>query len=226
MISSMQWWVCNYPLPFCLRWLLPPLRKSWANLLMECQWIDSNWLMRIIKKIKHGLFFFLRFNKVVLSILSVIIVGINLFFVGSTVTSSLPNTWWVFTIFGILGFLYLMFVGYLSLHLIVALGGDLSRFGVSLSILWLVGTCRHFVLSFASYPAFVCFWCVRFLFWNALFVMFFKWWRRMEASIEDTGDEHPFISLENDESLFSEQNWTRGSAHYTSLTRVICFYVT
>jgi len=28
----------------------------------------------------------------------------------------------------------------------------------------------------------------------------------MEASIEDTGDEHPFISLENDESLFSEQN--------------------
>jgi len=69
------------------------------------------------------------FNKVVLSILSVIIVGINLFFVGSTVTSSLPNTWWVFTIFGILGFLYLMFVGYLSLHLIVALGGDLSRFG-------------------------------------------------------------------------------------------------
>merc|ERR1740128_487608 len=79
---------------------------------------------KIMGEFANGLF-----NKVVLSILSVIIVGINLFFVGSTVANSLPNTWWIFTIFGILGVLYLTFVGYLTLHLVVALGGDLNRFG-------------------------------------------------------------------------------------------------
>lgn len=69
------------------------------------------------------------FNKVVLSFLSLVIVGINLFFVGSTVSTSLPHTWWIYTIFGLVGFLYLIFVGYLSLHLVVALGGNLNRFG-------------------------------------------------------------------------------------------------
>jgi len=70
------------------------------------------------------------FNKVVLSFSSLVIVGINLFFVGSTVSTSLPHTWWIYTIFGLVGFLYLVFVGYLSLHLVVALGGNLNRFGI------------------------------------------------------------------------------------------------
>jgi len=68
------------------------------------------------------------FNKVILTLLSVVIVGINLFFVGSTVSTALPHSWWIYTLFGILGFLYLLFVGYLSLHLVVALGGNLDRF--------------------------------------------------------------------------------------------------
>merc|ERR1712136_588926 len=101
------------------------------------------------------------FNKVVLSFLSLVIVGINLFFVGSTVSTSLPHTWWIYTIFGLVGLLYLIFVGYLSLHLVVALGGNLNRFG---------------------------------------------WWQRMQGSIDDMGDGHPFISLENDDLFISEQN--------------------
>ena len=72
-----------------------------------------------------------RFNKVILTLLSVVIVGINLFFVGSTVSTALPHSWWIYTLFGILGFLYLLFVGYLSLHLVVALGGNLDRFTVT-----------------------------------------------------------------------------------------------
>merc|ERR1712071_579272 len=39
------------------------------------------------------------FNKVILTLLSVVIVGINLFFVGSTVSTALPHSWWIYTLF-------------------------------------------------------------------------------------------------------------------------------
>lgn len=63
------------------------------------------------------------FNKVILTLLSVVVVGINLYFVTETVSTSLPPHWAIYTGFAILGLLYLMLVAYLSLHLIVAFGG-------------------------------------------------------------------------------------------------------
>lgn len=55
--------------------------------------------------------------------LAFVVVSINLFFVGSTINAALPSHWAIYTAFGILGFLYLLMVAYLCLHLIEAFGG-------------------------------------------------------------------------------------------------------
>uniref|UniRef100_A0A0P6HKC5 Natural resistance-associated macrophage protein n=1 Tax=Daphnia magna TaxID=35525 RepID=A0A0P6HKC5_9CRUS len=63
------------------------------------------------------------FNKILLAILAVVVVGINLFFVVVTIDENLPHHWAIYTAFGIFGVLYMTLVGYLVLHLIDAFGG-------------------------------------------------------------------------------------------------------
>lgn len=64
-----------------------------------------------------------RFMKIFATIVSLIIVGINLFFVGGTV-AGLPNVWWVWTPLVLLGVPYLLFVGYLGLYCCICLGAE------------------------------------------------------------------------------------------------------
>lgn len=63
------------------------------------------------------------FNKTILTMLAVVVVSINLFFVVVTIKDALPPHWAIYTAFGIGGVLYLSLVGYLCLHLIEAFGG-------------------------------------------------------------------------------------------------------
>ena len=58
--------------------------------------------------------------KSILTLLSIVVVGINLFFVGSTV-ASLPSHWAIYAGVAVAGFFYLLLVAYVSIHLIVAL---------------------------------------------------------------------------------------------------------
>ncbi len=66
-------------------------------------------------------------TKVVISLLVVVIIAINFFFVGSTISSALPNAHWaVYTAIGLVAALYLLLVVYTCVHLLVAL--DLPGF--------------------------------------------------------------------------------------------------
>ena len=61
--------------------------------------------------------------KVLLSVLVVVVIGINFFFVGSTVATALPDAHWgVYTGIGVAGALYLCLVIYVPIHLVVSLG--------------------------------------------------------------------------------------------------------
>jgi hypothetical protein len=65
-----------------------------------------------------------RFNKIILALLAVVVVGINLFFVIASIDQKLPHHWAIYLGFGIGGFLYLLLVGYITLHLIESFGGN------------------------------------------------------------------------------------------------------
>ena len=63
------------------------------------------------------------FMKVLLSVLVVVVIGINFFFVGSTVATALPDAHWaVYAGIGVAGALYMCLVIYVSIHLVVSLG--------------------------------------------------------------------------------------------------------
>lgn len=89
---------------------------------MDCKLMSSYLLISYNFLYPHHLN---RFTKIILSLLSVVIVGINLFFVVSSIDQSprIPDHWAVYTGFAIAGFFYLLLVFYIALHLIEALGG-------------------------------------------------------------------------------------------------------
>jgi len=73
---------------------------------------------RIMGEFVNGIFM-----KVLLSVLVVVVIGINFFFVGSTVATALPDAHWgVYTGIGVAGALYMCLVIYVSIHLVVSLG--------------------------------------------------------------------------------------------------------
>ena len=61
--------------------------------------------------------------KVAASVLSVLVVGINIFFVVSYVHETLPAFWWVELVLAVCGLAYLGFIGYLTALLYGAMGG-------------------------------------------------------------------------------------------------------
>lgn len=60
--------------------------------------------------------------KIFVTLLAIVIIGINIFFVIDFVATTLPQTWWVFTIVGIFGVLYFLFIAYLTIALLVHMG--------------------------------------------------------------------------------------------------------
>ena len=64
-----------------------------------------------------------RFMKTFATIVSLIIIGINLLFVGGTV-AGLPSVWWVWLPLVGLGIPYLAFVAYLGLYCCICLGAE------------------------------------------------------------------------------------------------------
>ena len=63
-----------------------------------------------------------RFNKIVASILSAVVIGINIYFVMSFVETSLPESPLVYFGLSIFGVCYLAFCLYLTLHVMVSMG--------------------------------------------------------------------------------------------------------
>ena len=63
------------------------------------------------------------FMKTFATVVSLIIIGINMFFVGGTV-AGLPNVWWVWVPLVVLGIPYLAFVAYLGLYCAICLGAE------------------------------------------------------------------------------------------------------
>ena len=53
------------------------------------------------------------FIIIAVSILSIVIITINLYFVSDFVTSNLPNSWWVFTLLALFFLYYMSLVFYL-----------------------------------------------------------------------------------------------------------------
>jgi len=68
------------------------------------------------------------FNKAVSCLLSAVVIGINIYFVGSYVTSHFlsdeTSVWLVYTALSVIGVLYLAFCLYLILHVAVSMGAD------------------------------------------------------------------------------------------------------
>ena len=93
-------------------------------------------------------------TKVVISLLVVVIIAINFFFVGSTISSALPNAHWaVYTAIGLVAALYLLLVVYTCVHLLVALDlPGFHRLPVSRSSVSLIFF-RFFCLSSSVYRA-------------------------------------------------------------------------
>ena len=61
--------------------------------------------------------------KIAASVLSVLVVGINIFFVVSYVRDTLPAVWWVDLLLSFYGLAYVGFICYLTLLLYGAMGG-------------------------------------------------------------------------------------------------------
>lgn len=63
-----------------------------------------------------------RVNKIIATILSVIVITINIYFVINTVQEDLPHHWAVILAISIYSILYLLFCFYLTIHMAVSMG--------------------------------------------------------------------------------------------------------
>jgi natural resistance-associated macrophage protein len=63
-------------------------------------------------------------NKILVSLLSVVVIVVNLYFVVNFVSNSLPQVWWVYTLTALFFLYYLTFVAYLTGCFLVVLGVD------------------------------------------------------------------------------------------------------
>lgn len=66
-------------------------------------------------------------TQVVTLLLTVIVIGINLFF-ATVYVENLPNQWYIYTVIGVVVFLYMFFLFYLSSFLAVVLGCDSAAY--------------------------------------------------------------------------------------------------
>ncbi|GAB6031038.1 hypothetical protein CHUAL_007852 [Chamberlinius hualienensis] len=62
------------------------------------------------------------FNKVMIILLGIVILGINFYFIGYNVATGLPNLWYAYFGVAIIGVIYIVFVIYLTMVLIGVLG--------------------------------------------------------------------------------------------------------
>lgn len=63
-----------------------------------------------------------RFTKVLASLLSVVVIGINLWFVVTFLSTVLDTQWWPYLLVCIFGVIYFCLIIYLSLYLVPAFG--------------------------------------------------------------------------------------------------------
>lgn len=90
---------------------------------------NYGWICKRMVRLKFETFFscfwffklFFRGNKVVATLLSVLVIGINTYFVVETV-NELHLHWFALTIVVIVGIIYLLFCAYLVIHMAVSMG--------------------------------------------------------------------------------------------------------
>lgn len=72
------------------------------------------------------MFFFpiLRFNKIVATLLSAVVIAINIYFVKDTVEQEFPDHWSVYLGITLYAIFYLGFCLYLVLHMAIAMGAN------------------------------------------------------------------------------------------------------
>lgn len=63
-----------------------------------------------------------RFTKVLTSVLSVVVIAINMWFVVTFLDTSLSDQWWLYILVSVLGVFYFSLIIYLSLFLVPAFG--------------------------------------------------------------------------------------------------------
>lgn len=68
--------------------------------------------------------FLFRFNKIVSTALSAVVIVINIYFVIQTVKSEFPDHWSVYVGMTIYAIFYLGFCLYLVIHMAIAMGAD------------------------------------------------------------------------------------------------------
>jgi hypothetical protein len=63
-----------------------------------------------------------RFTRIVATLLSVTVIGVNIYFVEDYVRNNLPPHWAVYTALGVFGVCYMIFCGYLAFNMLLAFG--------------------------------------------------------------------------------------------------------
>ena len=78
-----------------------------------------------------------RFNKLTAVALSVVVISINIYFVGVYATTNFPDGWLKYFGLSIFGLFYLMFCTYLTVHVAISMGAPcLTSSSVSLADTW------------------------------------------------------------------------------------------